>query len=335
MTSAKAASSVPRASRVPPGLPAVGPSAVVIGNFDGVHRGHQAVLTEARALAAASSLAVRVLTFDPHPAEVLAGAERALLTAIPRRAALLLSFADRVAIRTFDRAFAQTSPEDFARSLAEDLGASLVVVGQNFRFGHQRAGDLARLGELGRALGFQVHAHALAGDADGRFSSSRARNAVTSGALDVATHVLGRPHAIGGEVVHGDQRGRTIGFPTANLGGVPELVPPRGVYAVRVFRVTSPADALVEALEPLADGVMNHGVRPTVAEGLRPSLEVHLLDFAGDLYGSRLRVELVAKVRDEKKFDGLPALKAQIAEDVESARAALRTAPDAMKMAPP
>lgn len=334
MTSAKAASPLPRVARLPPGLPAAGPCAVVIGNFDGVHRGHQAVLNEARALGSARGLPVTVLTFDPHPAEVLAGASRAVLTAIPRRAALLLDYADRVAVRTFDLAFAETSPDDFARALREDLGAALVVVGQNFRFGHRRAGDLARLGELGRALGFDVHAHALAGDESGRYSSSRARNAVTEGALDVATHVLGRPHALAGVVVRGDQRGRTIGFPTANLDEVVELVPPRGVYAVDVFRVTSPPDALEETLEPIGPGVMNHGVRPTVGAGLRATLEVHVLDFSGDLYGERLRVSLVAKVRDEQRFDGLPALQAQIARDVDAARAVLRGGPDAMKMAP-
>jgi riboflavin kinase/FMN adenylyltransferase len=326
-----------RAVRMPPVIAEKWPEhAVVIGNFDGVHRGHQAVLAEARELGRARGLETLVLTFDPHPAFVLGGTEPPRLTTIARRASLLLEWADRVAVRTFDRAFANTSPEDFAAGLRSELGARLVVVGENFRFGHQRAGDRAQLVELGRALGFEVHAHALAGDAHGRYSSSRARTAVLNGELAVAREVLGRPHSISGTVVKGEQRGRTIGFPTANLDHVTELAPPRGVYAVRVEVIRSPEDALVEQLASLplrgmgaglprggVPGVMNHGVRPTVGAGGAPSLEIHVFDFEGDLYGQRLRVHLAAKLRDERKFAGLDALKAQIVDDAARARAVL------------
>lgn len=328
---------IARTVRIPPGLGEPAPEhVVVIGNFDGVHRGHQAVLSEARDLARTRDLETLVLTFDPHPAFVLGGTEPPRLTTIPRRAALLLEWADRVGVRTFDRDFATTSPEAFAGALRTTLGARLVVVGENFRFGHRRAGDLARLVELGKSLGFDVHAHALAGDAEGRYSSSRARSAVLTGDLPVAIDVLGRPHSISGKVVLGEQRGRTIGVPTANLDEVAEIVPPPGVYAVRVEVIRSPEAALAEEVASLplrgmgaalprggVGGVMNHGVRPTVSLGLAPSLEVHIFDFAGDLYGQRLRVHLIAKLRDERKFEDLDALKAQIARDATEARAAL------------
>jgi riboflavin kinase/FMN adenylyltransferase len=304
-----------------------GASAVVIGNFDGVHKGHQAVLAEARTLATERNLATTVLTFDPHPASVLFNVEPLRLTSLPRRVALLTDFADRVCVRTFDRPYSETTPEHFAETLlAATLRAKLVVVGENFRFGHKRAGDLPQLRALGETLGFEVVAHALAGDATGRYSSSRAREAATQGDLATVEALLGRPHSISGRVVRGDQRGRTIGFPTANLGDVTEIVPSRGVYAVRVDRIRSAPDALLEETVPLATGVMNHGIRPTVAHGLAPTVEVHLFDFVGDLYGQALRVHLIAKLRDEAKFDGLDALKAQIARDVAAAKAILRPA---------
>jgi riboflavin kinase / FMN adenylyltransferase len=193
-----------------------------------------------------------------------------------------------------------------------------VFVGENFRFGAKRAGDLTLLRALGAELGFGVRVHAVASDDRGRYSSTRAREAVVAGDLEEVRRVLGRPHALTGVVAHGDERGRTIGVPTANLDAIPELLPPNGVYAVTLDRFA----AAQQAFLPLAQGVTNIGFRPTVG-GSRLSVETYLLDFDGDLYDARLRVHLVARLRDEKKFGSLDELKAQIARDVTDARAAL------------
>jgi riboflavin kinase/FMN adenylyltransferase len=292
------------------------PCTLVVGNFDGVHRGHQAVLNEAVGAARAAGLRACVLTFDPHPGAVVGAGAPPMLTTIERRAELLAELGvDQVYVRRFDAAFAAWSPERFARDLvAEILQARVVVVGANFRFGAKRAGDLALLRELGSRLGFEARVHAVATDEHGPFSSTRAREAVAAGDLAEVGRVLGRPHSLSGVVVRGDERGRTIGFPTANLGEVPELLPADGVYAVRV-------DEAVEGgtTGPLAGGVMNVGVRPTVG-GAKRTVEAHLFDFARDLYGATLRVHLVARLRAEKKFASLDELKAQIGRDAAHAR---------------
>jgi riboflavin kinase/FMN adenylyltransferase len=295
------------------------PCTLVVGNFDGVHRGHQAVLHEAVDEARAAGLRACVLTFDPHPGAVVGPGAPPMLTTIERRAELLAELGvDRVYVRRFDAAFAAWSPERFARDLVADmLRARVVVVGANFRFGTKRAGDLALLRELGSQLGFEARVHAVATDARGPFSSTRAREAVAAGDLAEVGRVLARAHSLSGVVVRGDERGRTIGFPTANLGEVPELLPADGVYAVRVDE--SLGDGTVR---PLAGGVTNVGVRPTVG-GARRTIETHLFDFARDLYGARLRVHLVTRLREEKKFASLDELKAQIARDAAQAREAL------------
>jgi riboflavin kinase/FMN adenylyltransferase len=293
-------------------------SVVVIGNFDGVHRGHQAVLGEALAFARVRGLVLLVLTFDPHPSAVLGRGTPAVLTPLLRKAVLLRrAGADRVAVRRFDLPFSRWTPERFARELlAGTLHARHVVVGENFRFGAGRSGDLETLASLGRELGFDATVASIASDARGPFSSTRARDAIHAGDLAEAEAVLGRFHAFTGTVVAGAQRGRTIGFPTANLDDVVELVPPNGVYAVVVDRIV---DGVARALGP---GVMNIGVRPTVDEAARRSLEVHLFDRAEDLYGQSLRIHLVRWLRPERKFDSLDALKAQIASDAQAARGA-------------
>jgi riboflavin kinase/FMN adenylyltransferase len=204
------------------------------------------------------------------------------------------------------------------------LAAKVVVVGENFRFGAKRAGDLAMLRSEGARLGFEARVHSVAADADGAFSSTRARDAVAAGRVDEVAQVLGRPHSVSGVVAHGDGRGRTIGVPTANLEGVPELLPSNGVYAVRVDVLA--AEGSSGDPRPLGAGVTNVGVRPTIEQQQQQSvtrrIETHLFDFAGDLYGQRLRVHLLSRIRDEKKFAGLDELKAQIARDIEAARAA-------------
>ncbi len=296
---------------------------LVIGNFDGVHLGHQAVLREAVAHARASALSPSVLTFDPHPAAVVGRGAPPLLTTLEQRAELMGELGvERMYVRQFDAGFAAWKPEHFASQLvAGALEARFVVVGENFLFGAKRAGDLGLLRVLGATLGFEVRVYSVASDAGGPFSSTRAREAIAAGDLDEAARVLGRPHALTGVVVHGDHRGRTLRFPTANLDGVAELLPPNGVYAVRVDR----QDEAAQTFAPLAQGITNIGTRPTVG-GTRLSIETHLLDFDQDLYGARLRVVLLARLRDEKKFASLDDLKAQIAKDVAEARTRLERA---------
>jgi riboflavin kinase/FMN adenylyltransferase len=294
------------------------PCALVIGNFDGVHRGHQAVLDQAVAIARVGQpLAVRALTFDPHPAQVVGVGAQPLLTSLEDRVELLgKAGVDRVYARRFDTAFASWSPQRFAEDLVAGLlRAKVVVVGENFRFGAKRTGDLALLRAIGRDLGFTVHVPDVASDGRGPFSSTRARDAVIAGDLGEARRVLGRPHAVTGVVVHGDARGRTIGFPTANLEEVAQLLPPNGVYAATVDR-RGDRDG---SYHWLARGLANLGVRPTVG-GDRRVLEVHLLDLSSDLYGARLRLHFVAKLREEKRFDSLDDLKSHIAQDVVQGR---------------
>ena len=297
---------------VPP--QARGSSVVVIGNFDGVHYGHQAVLRQARTLADAQDLRCVVLTFDPHPSEVLGRGMPPRLTSLARRIELLREHgATDVAVEPFTMDLAAWTPERFARELlAMRLGTRAVVVGQNFRFGSNRAGDFDTLLALGTALGFEAVAAEVAGDAEGPFSSTRVRDAVAVGDVERAARILGRPHALSGVVEHGDGRGKTIGYPTANLGGVEEMLPEHGVYAVRVKREGAGTGT----------GVMNIGVRPTV-DGRALRIEVHLFDLDEDLYGETLRVDLVARLRGEQKFAGIEELRAQIARDAKNARTVL------------
>ncbi len=187
----------------------------------------------------------------------------------------------------------------------------MVVVGEDFRFGVKRTGDLGLLRKVGRDRGFEVHVPQVASDSRGPYSSTRARDAVVAGDLDEVRRVLGRPHSVTGVVVHGDARGRTIGFPTANLDEVAQVLPPNGVYAVTVDRRNDRA----LRYERVGQGVANLGLRPTVGGDTR-MLEAHLLDVSADLYGAHLRVHFVAKLRDEKKFASLDDLKAHIAQDV-------------------
>lgn len=296
------------------------PCALVVGNFDGVHRGHQAVLREAVRDAEDGGLPACVLTFDPHPASVVGSGVPPLLTTLERRAELVGAIGvERMYVRRFDREFASWPPERFARELvAGALDARLVVVGENFRFGAKRSGNLPLLRALGADLGFDVRVHSVAADSKGPFSSTRAREAISAGDVAEAQNVLGRPHALTGVVAHGDERGRTIDFPTANLEGVPELYPRDGVYAVTVDLFDEGAGQF----RALGRGLTNVGVRPTVG-GRERRVETYLLGFSGDLYGDRLRVHLVARLRDEMKFGSVEELKAQIARDVAEARVKL------------
>jgi riboflavin kinase/FMN adenylyltransferase len=301
------------------------PSVVAIGNFDGVHRGHQAVVADAGRRAKELGLSVCALTFDPHPADVLGRGAPPRLTTLERRAELLArAGADQVVVRRFDREFASWTPERFARDLlAKRLRARLVLVGDNFRFGVNRTGDRARLQELGAGLGFDVGVHAIAGDEEGPFSSTRARAAIGGGDILAAERVLGRRHALSGLVGHGAKLGRTLGFPTANLADVPEMLPPDGIYAVLVDEVLPNGDA-----RAVAPGALSIGLRPSIDGAAGRTVEVFLLDFTGDLYDKLLRLHLCARLREEKRFASLDELKAQMARDVDETRALLvREAP--------
>jgi riboflavin kinase / FMN adenylyltransferase len=294
---------------------------VVIGNFDGVHRGHRAVIESALSLSASRGLVARALTFHPHPSEVLGHGSPPVLTPIERKVELLkrLGAALQVVVEPFTLELSRKTPREFvSRVLVDALAAKVVIVGDNFRFGHGRAGDLSVLRELGVEFGFEARAEPLVGDDEGLFSSTRAREALERGDLAGVQRCLGRCHAITGKVVHGAERGRQLGFPTANLDGVREALPPYGVYACLVDRLDG------DAPRALSRGVMNLGVRPTLQAGF--SAEVHLLDLDTDLYGAELRVHLVERLRGEQRFAGLDALKQQIARDVARSRELLEAA---------
>lgn len=284
---------------------------VMVGNFDGVHRGHQWVLERGLGLARLKQQAPLVLTFNPHPSEVLGRGGQPVLTPLERKIDLLtrLSPELRVVVEPFTLELASASPREFAAQLLQEkLGAGTVIVGENFRFGQGRTGDAQALRALGQELGFEAHAEPLYADEEGVISSTRIRELISSGAVAEAEALLGRPHALSGEVVHGDQRARSLGVPSANLGQVSELLPARGVYAVLV----DVRDA--NGFRRLGPGIANVGVRPTQGEGeLRA--EVHVLGFAGDLYGKSLRAHLVARLRDERRFNGLDDLRAQLERD--------------------
>ena len=292
------------------------PCVIAPGNHDGVHLGHQALIRSARQFAQASGLEVRALTFDPHPAVVLdKGDRKEALTSQPRRAELLRAAgADHVTVQRFTPEFAALSPEAFVTTLLAQ-GARALVVGPDFRFGSMRAGDVALLQRLGHQRGFEVLIEPpvlLDGE---RVSSSAIRSALRSGDVQRASRHLGRLHELQGPVMRGDERGRTLGFPTANLEAEAVLRPLDGVYAVRVRNLSAPG-------EPLYSGVANLGTRPTFAAGR--SLEVHLFDFDSDIYGAELRVGFAARVRDEQRFGSIDALRAQIARDCDAARSLLR-----------
>lgn len=298
-----------------------GPTLVVIGNFDGLHKGHRAVLASAVSEAEAKSLQPVVLTFDPHPAVVLRGAEPQVLTSPRRRSELIArEFPGvRVVIEPFTRELSLLTAREFVEQLLRQrLAVKAVVVGSNFRFGKGREGDVALLARLGEELGFSARSHDLVSDDAGAYSSSRARKAIEAGDLAEVERVLGRPHALSGVVIRGDGRGKTIGVPTANLGEIPELHPARGVYACVVDRIGSDGTAAA-----LARGVANIGVRPTLDAGA--SVEVHLFDFDEDFYGARIRVHFIERLRDEQRFAGIEELVEQIRRDIDRAKLRLES----------
>ncbi len=293
---------------------------VVIGNFDGVHKGHQTLLADARKMAGQLDAPLAVLTFEPHPRSVFQPDQAPFrLTSLRAKAHALQELGvDHLFVLHFDRAFSLRPAEAFVEEiLVADLAARHVVVGWDFCFGHKRQGNVALLKSMGAKLGFGLTAVDPVMTGTGAvYSSSIIRQQLRDAQPSEAAALLGRPWEIEGRVEKGDQRGRTIGFPTANIALGDYLAPAPGVYAVYAGR-----DPGVEHGEETlwTPAVANLGHRPTVAgEDLR--LEVHLFDFAGDLYGETLRVRLIDYLRPEKKFDGLDALQAQIALDCDQAR---------------
>jgi len=287
-------------------------SVVCIGAFDGVHLGHRAVLARVRERAQALGLLSIAVSFEPLPREFFAHARKVprLSSAREKIARFAAACVDRVLLLRFNAALAAMSAQDFVeRVLVTRLNAKEVWVGEGFRFGHARGGDLKLLQQMGDRLGFSAHALepvVLEGE---RISSSAIRDALAGGSFGVAARWLGRPFAIDGHVARGQQLGRKLGYPTANLHLGRRTSPVEGIFAVRVAGVHA---------QPMP-GVASLGIRPTV-NGREPLLEAHLFDFDGDLYGKRIEVEFVEKLRDEEKFPDLDAMVKQIDRDASAAR---------------
>ena len=291
-----------------------------IGVFDGVHLGHQSVVARAGQVALAHNLPLVVITFDPHPDEVIRPGSHPPFLTIPRRQAELLGGlgADAVFVLPFTIEFSRLSPDEFVRAvLVERLHAAAVVVGDDFRFGHRAAGDVPLLGQLGEKYDFTAEGVPLLGTDGVRVSSTRIRELLEAGDVTGAADALGRPHRVEGVVVRGHQRGRALGFPTANLETLPHTATPAdGVYAGTLISLTP--DGAEAARWPAAISV---GANPTF-EGTDRTIEAYALDRDDlDLYGTHAAIEFAARLRDNTKFDSVDALVAQIHQDVSQARA--------------
>ncbi len=297
-----------------------------LGNFDGVHLGHRAVIAAAQTMAAAKGAPAFAVTFEPHPRSFFsANTPQFRLTDLPDKLRLLAGLGlDGVVVMNFDAARAGTTAQDFiARDLVGRLGVSGVVVGYDFHFGKGRGGSPAVLKAEGARLGFDVHVQEHV-DLDGRGVSSTAiRNALGQGQIDEANALLGYPWFVSGKVIHGEKRGRELGYPPANVRLDPACGLRHGIYAVRIGR----GDARLE-------GVASFGRRPTFDNGA-PLLEVFVFDFAGDLYGETLDIAFIAFIRDEARFDDVDALVRQMDDDSVRARAALRADPQAFPVLGP
>jgi len=292
--------------------------ALAIGSFDGVHLGHQAMLAHAAREAGARGLASAALTFEPLPREFFVPREAParLSSLVEKLDALAHAGIDTAIVERFDREFAAISAPQFEERIARHYSARWVIVGQDFRYGAGRRGDVASLGAAGARLGFEVQVLPAVSLDGARVSSTRVREALAAADFPKAARLLGRPYAICGRVVHGRQRGRGMGFPTANV----RLARPRaalaGIFAVRCFGVAT------RGLE----GVASLGTNPAVQHGGPATLEAYLFDFSGDLYGRRISLEFVKKLRDEAHFASMDELAAQIRRDCDAAREALRNA---------
>lgn len=285
---------------------------LAIGFFDGVHLGHQQIIRQTIADARQHEALALVVTFDQHPSTIVApGRVPPLIYSLPQRLRAIDSLgSDALLLIHFDRFFSEQSGEAFIRGLACDLGRiQTLCVGNNFTFGHKRGGNVALLKTLGAELKFTVHDMASVSLGGKIVSSTRIRETIRNGDLDAAGQMLGRAYSLAGTVVHGDKLGQQLGFPTANLDVSGLLLPPTGVYVVH---------SLIQGRAHRA--VVNIGSRPTVKNPTpQIRVEAHLLDFKGDLYGQELEINFVEKLRDEKKFPSLSALKEQIGRDIAEA----------------
>jgi riboflavin kinase/FMN adenylyltransferase len=288
------------------------PVALTIGNFDGVHLGHQALLNELRAVAQTRGLQTAVVIFEPHPREFFTPQQApARLTSLREKLEFFAVLGiDRVHVCRFNEGFAKMSAANFINALHEKLSARFVLIGDDFRFGSGRSGDFALMEKIGAQLGFAVQS-VLSVKHDGvRISSTEIRAALAAGQMRTAQRYLGRHYSISGRVVHGDGMGKKIGYPTANIQLKHNLPPVYGIFVVL---------AHAEGLGVL-QGVASLGVRPTVRHDDKPVLEVHLFEFAQQIYEKHLRVEFLHKLRDEEKYPNVNALTKQIALDVENAK---------------
>jgi riboflavin kinase/FMN adenylyltransferase len=289
------------------------PVALTIGNFDGLHRGHQAMLERLVVESRRRGLVSCVLTFEPHPREFFSPRSAPTRLASLREKLELLAARgiERVHVERFTRSFAALEPEAFVeRVLAKRLKARWLLIGEDFRFGAKRSGDLALLKSLAGRHGYEVEVMPAVTRAGVRVSSSAVRAALASGDLALAGTLLGRPYAISGRVVHGRKLGRALGFATANVQLKHNRPPLTGIYAVKVHGIGAVPRS----------GVASLGVRPTITASGRSVLEAHLFDFSDDLYAAHVRVEFLHKIRDEEKYSDLETLKAQIARDCEAAK---------------
>lgn len=288
---------------------------LTIGNFDGVHRGHAEVIGNLVKRAKHLGLPAVAMTFEPQPQELFCGDNApARLSLLSDKIHLLEELGiERLLCVNFNRRFASMLPAQFIEELlVNKLGVKYLVVGDDFRFGQKRSGNFEMLCEAGERLGFAVVSTQSFLVGDQRVSSTMVRETLAKGNLEQARRLLGHPYVMSGRVAHGQKIGRTIGFPTANIALKRKVVPIKGVFAVRLWWDDSDT----------YEGVANIGYRPTV-QGQTCQLEVNLFDFQGDLYGKKVAVELVAKIRDEKPFQSLEALKQQINKDVDRAKALL------------
>jgi len=286
--------------------------ALTIGNFDGVHLGHQTLLNELCAVAKERSLQTAVVIFEPHPREFFAPEKAPVrLTSLREKLELFAELGiDRVHVCRFNLRFAKMEAADFINELYQKLHARFVLIGDDFRFGSGRSGDFALMEQIGSQHGFSVQAM-LSIRYDGvRVSSTAIRSALLAGQLREAQRYLGRHYSISGRVVHGDGMGKKIGFPTANIQLKHNRPPLSGIFVVQ---------AHVEGLGVL-QGAASLGVRPTVRQDMKPVLEVHLFEFSQRIYGKHLRIEFLQKLRDEEKYPDVATLSRQIAIDVEHAK---------------
>jgi riboflavin kinase/FMN adenylyltransferase len=303
------------------------PCALTIGNFDGVHRGHQALLARVRDAATRLRLSAAVMTFEPHPREFFAqlagdpGKAPARIASLRDKLQSLSDAGiDRVIVEHFNAGFAALSPQDFVEKvLVQGLHVKWLIVGEDFRYGAKRAGDLAMLAEAGKRYGFKVEALPSVTNDGARISSSAVRNALEQGDLMHAKQLLGHAYAISGHVIHGQKLGRSIGFPTMNLRVAHKRPALSGIFVVQVHGLAG---------HPLP-GVASLGVRPTIDDSGRVLLETHVFDYAEHCYGKLICVEFLKKLRDEEKYVDLPTLAAAIASDAEQARAYFKTRDDA------